>query len=247
MALMKSHFVSFTVTESANSTAQISLSCSDNGAQIVALPAERSGRWTGPSILDKHSFMSCLASMLSGKQGLRWTLNVPAWLPDDDLHLRLNGESQVHLFSSRRPKKLLVLPQTELKMLAEENVISVNSLCHPALREKTLRRLSEAGGLQALIDQWDHSSLEELEAFIDFYFEMVWEQTMGSFQPAEPDCPTAEQDAVVEEARPEEVLSSIDRKLSKLELLEEIRRDMAELRTSLEQSWKAIQELREKK
>lgn len=246
MAHTKSHFISFTVTESANSTAQTSRSCSDNGAQIVALPAGRRAAQTRLTILDRDGVMSCLASMLSDKQRRRWTLNLPVWFPADDLHLGLNGESQVRLFSSRRPIKLLALRKTQRRMPAEENIISASSLCHPALRERTLRRLSESGGLQALIDQWDHSSLQELEAFIDSYFQMVWEQTMESFQSTEPDCPTTEQRAVVEEAGHEEVLSSIDRKLSKLELLDEIRRDLAGLRTNLEKSWKAIQELRGK-
>lgn len=197
-------------------------------------PAGRRRGRPGLSVLDRDSLVSCLVSMLSGKDGLRWTINLPVWFPRDDLHLRLNGE--------RLPTMPLVLPQTQRRMLAEESVIGVSSLCHPALRERTLRRLSEAGGLQALIDQWGHSSLEELEAFIDSYFEMVWEQTMGS---TEPECPAAEEDAVAEEAGREEVLSSIDRKLSKLEILEEIRRDLSELRKSLELSWEAIQELRE--
>ncbi len=247
MAHLKSHFISFAVSESANSTAQTSLNCpggADNGGQIVALPAGRRGGRTGLTILDRDSFLSCLASMFS-QEGLRWTINLPVWFPDD-LHLRQNGESQAHPFFSGLPKRLLVSPQTHRSMLVEENVISVSSLCHPTLRERTLRRLTESGGLQELIDQWDHSSLEELEAFIDSYFEMVWEQTIGSLQPTEPDCPTTEWDAGFEEAGHEEVLSSIDRKLSKLELLEEIRRDIAELRTSLEHSWRAIQELREK-
>ncbi|KAF7664722.1 hypothetical protein LDENG_00168140 [Lucifuga dentata] len=114
---------------------------------------------------------------------------------------------------------------------------------HSCLRERTLRRITKSGGLQALIDQWGDSNLEELEAFIDSYFEMVWEQTM-----AEPDPPTHAvpvQDAVIREQE-QEVLSSIDRKLSKLDLLEEIQRDLAALRQSLERSWKAIKELRDK-
>lgn len=212
----------------------------------MALPAGRRARPTGLTILDRGSVMSCLASVLSGKQRLRWTLNLPVWFPTEDLHPRLNAESQEPLFSHRRPRKLLALPQTQRRMPAEEHVISVNSLCHPALTERTLRRLSESGGLQVLIDQWDHSSLEELEAFIDSYFEMVWEQTMGSLQAAEPDGPAAEQHAVGEVAGHEEVLSSINRKLSKLELLDEIKRDLAELKTGLENSWQAIEELREK-
>ncbi|XP_034394959.1 GTPase IMAP family member 8 [Cyclopterus lumpus] len=230
------------LTESANPTTQPSLNCSGGpggGGQIVALPARRTGR-TGRNVLERDSYLSSLASALAGEAAPRWTINLPAWLPTDDVLLRLNGR----LFSSTHPTVLLVVPQTQHRMLAEEHGISVHSLCHPAVRERTLRRISEAGGLQALIDQWGDSSLEELEAFIDSYFEMIWEKTMGSFQ--EPVGPTAEQDAVVEEeeARQHEVLSSIDRKLSKLELLEEIRMDLAELRTSLENNWKAIQGLR---
>lgn len=183
-----------------------------------------------------------LASMLSGREGLGWSIKVnqPLWLPTDNPH------AQMSLFSPRHPTMLLVLPQTQHRMLVEESVITVHSLSHPALRERTLRRLAEPGGVQVLIDQWGDSNLEELEAFIDSYFEMVWEQTMGSFQTPESYCLTTEHDAVVEEAGQEEVLSSIDRKLSKLELLEEIRNDLAKLRESLEHSWKAIQELRDR-
>ncbi|GLD49010.1 GTPase IMAP family member 8-like protein [Lates japonicus] len=220
---------------------------------MMVVPAGRVGRRTG---LDRDGFMSVLASMLSGKKGLRWTaagqqrltVNLPIWFPADDPQgsLRLNGESRAHPFSPTHPTMLLILPQTQNRMLTEETVINVHPLCHPALRERTLRRLTESGGLQQLIDQWGDSSLEELEAFIDSYFQMVWEQTMGSFQPATPDSPASEQDAAVGEAREEEVLSSIDRKLSKLELLEEIRSDLVKLRESLENSWKAIQELRDR-
>lgn len=246
----------FTVTESATSTSCPPLNCSEvagEDGQIVALPAGRTGR-AGLSTLDTDTLMSCLASLLSAKEQLRWTTagqqrltgNLPVWFPADDphSHLRLNGESQMRLFSPRHPTMVLVLPQTQHRMLTEENIVNVHSLCHPALRERTLRRLTESGGLQALINQWGDSSLEELEAFIDSYFETVWEQSMEVLQPAEPDC-TAEQDAVAWEGG-DKVLSSIDRKLSKLDLLEEIRMDLAELRKSLEHSWKAIQELREK-
>ncbi|XP_068574652.1 GTPase IMAP family member 8 [Cebidichthys violaceus] len=237
--------LSHDLTESDNPTTQTSLNRSGGPeSQIVALPAGRTAR-PGLNILERDRFLSCLASMLSGEAAPRWTMNLPVWLPTDDLRLRLNGARRP--FSSTHPTVLLVVPQTQHRMLAEENGLSVHSLCQPALRGRTLRRLSEAGGLQALIDQWDDSSLEELEAFIDSYFEMIWEQTMGSFQ--EPVRPTAKQEAVVEEeekAGQQEVLSSIDRKLSKLELLEEIKMDLAELRTSLENSWRAIQDLREK-
>lgn len=186
--------------------------------------------------------MSCLASRLLGKDRLRrtatgqQTVNLPVWFPTHDLHshMRLNGE--VGLFSPRRPTVVVVLPQTEHKMLPEQNA---HPVCQPTWREQTLRRLTEPLDLQALMEQWGSNSLEELEAFIDLYSEMVWERAMGSAQPA------AVQDAAAGETG-EQLLVSIDRKLSKLDLLEEIRRDLGELRRSLEQSWKAIQELQNK-
>lgn len=219
----------FTVTESATSAARPPLHCSEairEDGQIVALPAGRTAqvglstrRWT-----------------TTGQP--RLTINLPAWSPTDDSygHLRLNGESQMCLFSPKHPTVLLVLPQIQHRMLKEGNR---HSFCNPALRESTPRRPTETVDLQALINQWGDSSLEELETFIDSYFETVWEQAM-----AESDC-SVEQDTVIEEPG-EEVLSSIDRKLSKLDLLEEIRRDLAEVKKGLEHSWKAIQELKEK-
>ncbi|XP_068434445.1 uncharacterized protein si:ch211-214j24.15 [Clinocottus analis] len=241
------HQLSCEQAESANPTTPPPLNCSggpDGGGQIAVLP----GR-TGLNVLERDSFLSCLVPVLSGEAAPRWPGNLPVWLPADDLPLRLNGARR--LFATH-PTMLLVVPQARHGTLAVDNGISVHSLRHPALRERTLRRLSEAGGLQALIDQWGDSSLEELEAFIDSYFEMIWEQTMGSFQ--EPLGPAAEQEAVGQEEEEEEeeegqreVLSSIDRKLSKLKLLEEIRTDLAELRTSLETSWRAMQELRQSK
>lgn len=129
---------------------------------------------------------------------------------------------------------LLVSCQSLPSFPSEENLVSVHSLCHPALRERTLCRTCESGGPQALIDRWGHSSLEELESFIDSYFEMVWEQTMGSFQASESEPPATVEDAAVRDAGGEELLFSIDRKLTRLELLEEIRRDLAEVKRNLE-------------
>ncbi|XP_042249924.1 GTPase IMAP family member 8-like [Thunnus maccoyii] len=237
MLMTGTHQMSHELTESAASTSCLPLNCSEvaeEDGQTVALPAGRTGR----------AGLSTLRWTITGQQML--TVNLPVWFPTDDphSHLQLNGESRVHLFSPKHSAVVLVLPQTQHRMLTEENIVNMHSLCHPALRENTLRRLTESGGLQALINQWGNSSLEELETFIDSYFEALWEQSMGSLQPAEPDCP-AEQEPVVREAR-EELLSSIDRKLSKLDLLEDIRRDLAELRQSLEHSWRAIQEIREK-
>ncbi|KAM3597194.1 uncharacterized protein V6R79_001163 [Siganus canaliculatus] len=228
--------------DSASSAAESSLTCSEGGGQMVAVAA---GRPPG-----RNGFMvdtSCLASLFPGEHRLRWSVNLPVWFPADDLHFRLDGGCQVHLLSCpAHPAQLPALPQSQGRLLPAQNGISVKSLLHPVLRERTFRRLSESAGLQALIDRWDHNSLEELEAFIDSYFEMVWEQTMESVQPPETDPPVTEQQSVLEEAGREQILSSIDGKLSKLELLEEIRNELVELRTSLEHSRKAVQEHVEK-
>lgn len=171
--------------------------------------------------------LSGLSSVLLGKQRLRWTLNLPvSWFSVDDLHLRLSGEAPASWSSPRRPANLLALPQPA------EGDDSVSALLQPALRGRTLRRL--------LLDRWDGSSLQELEAFIDSYFDKVWEETMRSNPTAEDELdgwkpPGDPGEAEHQEEEEEEVLSSIDRKLSKLELLEEIREELAELRTNLEQ------------
>lgn len=41
----------------------------------------------------------------------------------------------------------------------------------------------QSENLQNLIDQWGDTDIEELEAFIDSYFQMVWQETMN-----EPKC-----------------------------------------------------------
>lgn len=176
---------------------------------------------------------SCLACGPSGnRRRLKWTLNLPLCVSADDLHLRTNGEILLSLFSPRRPRTVPALPPPQLGASAEDDGVGARSLC-----QRTLRRLDESGGLQALIDCWDHSNLKELEAFIDLYFEMVWEQSMGS-----PESPEPEEQSVAPETGEEEVLASIDRKLSKLGLLEDIQKELIELRTSLEHSWKPTEE-----
>lgn len=182
-----------------------------------------------PSTVDVTSCLACVPS--GNRRRLRWTLQLPVRFSADDLHLRTNGERH---FSSRT---LLALPPTQLRMVAEDAGAGVRSLCHPAPRERALLRLSGSGGLQALVDPRDHSNLEELEAFIDLYFEMVWEQSLGS-----PELPEPEEQLVVEETGEADVLASIDRKLSKLEVLEDIQKELKELRTNLQHSWTLPQE-----
>ncbi|KAM9843923.1 uncharacterized protein ACBR49_013041 [Aulostomus maculatus] len=204
-------------------------------AQVVALPAGR-----GRPALHRGRLMSCLVSLLSGTEGLRCTatrpprlaVNLPVWHRiHDPLSLSPAG-----WFSYRHPTT--VLPQAP-------HASDVHSLSRPTQTAQTLGRPTGSGGLQAAMEQWGDNSLEELEAFIDVYFETALEQAAWSFEPAEPNCPSAEQHVLAREAG-EEVLLSIDRKLSKLDLLEEMRADLEELRRTLESSLKATQELRDK-
>ncbi|CAN9505463.1 unnamed protein product [Ophioblennius macclurei] len=233
------HQLQCDLPESTTSASYPSLDSSEgsDASQIVALRARGGGGTARFDAVD--GFLSYVAAVLSGRRGAAWpTLTLPIQLCDP---LRAtNG-------SNRFSGMLLVSPHMQHRMLAgeEEEAVSVHALCHPALRKRTLWRLYQKGGLQTLIDQWGDSSLEELEAFIDSYFEMVWEQTMGSVQTAEPDFLVTEEEDE-EKEQDEEVLSSIDRKLTKLELLEEIKSDLAELRQSLERSWTAIEDLRYK-
>ncbi|XP_029913151.1 GTPase IMAP family member 8-like [Myripristis murdjan] len=231
--------------------------------RMVALPgAARRRTASGLTILgtDGDCFTSSIAFLLSNTEELSWApegrgtvmVNFPDWFPigEPHSHMRPKGKRQFCPSSPRPQAVVLVFPQKQQQMLVDKNegVITVQSLCQPALRERSLRKLTESGGLQALIDQWGDSNLEELEAFIDSYFEMVWEQAMGSSQTAEPDCPSGNdpQEEVVVGEPGQDALLSIDRKLSKLYLLEGIQRDLAELKQSLERSWRAIQELRDK-
>ncbi|XP_039466725.1 uncharacterized protein LOC120439771 [Oreochromis aureus] len=220
-----------------------SLNLSEDYSQLVVLPAGRTIELAGCIIVDQYRFMSYILSLLSGKQVLRLpkvAQHVPSPAPHN--HLRVNSESLMDPIPRRLETTHLVSSQTQNEACIEQDLISVQSLCHPALIEQTLRRVSESGGLQTFIEQWGNSSLEELEAFIDLHFEIVWEEAMRSCQPPEPSHAVPKQDNAVGEAG-EEVFTSIHRKLSKLELLEEIKRDLAEQRKRVEQIWRIIQQL----
>lgn len=112
-------------------------------------------------------------------------------------HLRWNGQNgrkPVTLFSPGHQALLLVeQPKEPERMLVkkQEDIVDIQSLGHPRLRDRTLKEIARTGGLQALIDQWGNSNLEELESFIDSYSEMVWKKTMGSFIVEEEDCLTS--------------------------------------------------------
>lgn len=165
-----------------------------------------------------------------------FAVNAPVWTFGENIQENLRFRDE----RSTNSAMVLFLPHAQTS--TEDIINPVRALCHPMLINRTLRRLTEYGGLHNIIDQWGDSSLEELEAFIDLHFEMLWEQAMGSCLEAEQESPSTESDNVEKE-----VLANINRKLSKLDVLEEIKEDLAELKKSIEQSVKAIEELREKK
>ncbi|XP_038837075.1 uncharacterized protein LOC120034548 [Salvelinus namaycush] len=222
----------------------------DFGGQELALPEASGGWWTkaNHSILDVEGFLSCMASVLQGNQeGLMWNMggrqtlvvNLPDCLhtgPTQSHHLRWNGQNgrkPVTLFSPGHQALLLVeQPKEPERMLVkkQEDIVDTQSLGHPRLRDRTLKEIARTGGLQALIDQWGNSNLEELESFIDSYFEMVWKKTMGSFIVEEEDCLTSNSPELNDVGEDlvnngdQEVLSSINKKLSKLDILEGLQR-----------------------
>ncbi|KAJ3601513.1 hypothetical protein NHX12_032481, partial [Muraenolepis orangiensis] len=102
--------------------------------------------------------------------------------------------------------------------------------------DDTLRKLLVAGDLQALIDQWGNSSLEELETFVDAHFQMVWERAMHGSAAADEVTELGAAAATWESEQ--NAGPSIAEKLSKLDLLEDIQRDLAELKGSLDKCWK---------
>ncbi|XP_062342131.1 GTPase IMAP family member 8 isoform X2 [Osmerus eperlanus] len=230
------------------------------GDQEVALIGATGGMpGADLSLLDREGHLSGLDSLLQGRESLRWrttgrqtlVVNLPDWHHSVYSHLYLskNGKIPTSPFSPGQQSLVVVIPMEKLraedKMLLERNedVVDVRSLNHPRFRDRAIREMVQSGGIQALIDQWGNSNLEELESFIDSYFEMVLEETMKTAiaEDCAPDDCSGWSDAVEE---PEaEVLSSIDRKLSKLDILEDMQRDLMELKQSLERSWKIIQQL----
>ncbi|CAL9692969.1 unnamed protein product [Knipowitschia caucasica] len=167
------------------------------------------------------------ASLPNGKR-LSWTVagqnlasNLPVWPFGDDTQIRMTSRFE----TISNPAIVLFLPRPQNRI--EESINPVRSLCHPMLIERTLQRLTQTGNLQNIIDQWGDSSLQELEAFIDMYFEMVWGQAMES-------CP--EESPKEEAVEPVgDVLAYINKKLSKLDVLEDIQEDLVEIKKAIEE------------
>ncbi|XP_061606110.1 GTPase IMAP family member 8 [Phyllopteryx taeniolatus] len=147
------------------------------------------------------------------------TSRLLAVLQDRMKSLSINVPAWLHIHPPRLPIMLLVVPPPCQGPLPDGYARLEHSL------------YSQRG---------DWRSLEELEAFIDSYFDTL---RVGQALTTLPPLPRPEGAAAAPQSG-EHLLLSIERKLSKLDLLEEIREDLAEVRRSLALSWKVIQELR---
>ncbi|KAL0993266.1 hypothetical protein UPYG_G00105390 [Umbra pygmaea] len=232
---------------------------SEIGEQELALP-EASGGRTGranQSILDLEGFQLSMARVLQRKQeSQRWNmgskqtlvLNLSDWLHTgcpQRQYRRQNGQKSVNSVRPLSPGHQALLFFIPVEQPQEPERTPVDQEDITALME-----LSRTGGLQAAIDQWGSSNLDELESFIDFYFEMVWKETRGSFMAEKQDCFTNNSpemddgygEDILGEGR-QKILSSIEQKLSKLDILESMQRDLLELKKSLDHSCSIIQDL----
>lgn len=111
-------------------------------------------------------------------------------------------------------------------------------------KERAFMDFVQSESLQNLIDQWGDSNIEELETFIDSYFEMVWQETLK-----EPKCSSmttinCENSGITE--NDQRLLASIDSKLSKLDILEGVQRDLRELKQSIRHCSGIFQELKDR-
>uniref|UniRef100_A0A8C1UBV0 GTPase IMAP family member 8 n=1 Tax=Cyprinus carpio TaxID=7962 RepID=A0A8C1UBV0_CYPCA len=108
-------------------------------------------------------------------------------------------------------------------------------------KERAFMDFIQSENMQNLIDQWGDSNIEELEAFIDSYFEMVWQEAMN-----EPKCTSMtpiNSEGITENDQGH--LASIDRKLSKLDILEGVQRDLQELKQTIKHCSRIFQELKD--
>ncbi|XP_061905399.1 GTPase IMAP family member 8-like [Entelurus aequoreus] len=179
-----------------------SVSPTADDEQVGLQDAGRQRGQNGVAVWTGENVTSCLLAMLAGADRLRPRRG-------QRLTVTLPEYLQAEL-SPRLPMMLLVWPHAHLQMLPGGNGSLERSLCS--------RRHVQRDGAR---------DLDELEAFIDRYFDTLREPPQSREAGAD-------------------LLSSIDKKLSKLDLPEDIRVDLAEVRRSLEHSWTLIQDLRRK-
>nr|XP_017210941.2 GTPase IMAP family member 8 [Danio rerio] len=108
-------------------------------------------------------------------------------------------------------------------------------------KEKAFIDFVQSEGLQKLINQWGDSNIEELEAFIDSFFEMVWQENQCSTMN-----PRICSESLGVTESEQSHLASIDRKLSKLDILDGVQRDLWELKQSVEHCSRIFQELKDR-
>lgn len=145
---------------------------------------------------------------------------------------RWQNESFIDLNRTERPEI------TTLQTLSERPRL-LYQRCTPYTGQTPKQRafldFVQSGSLQDLIDQWGDSNIEDLEAFIDSYFEMVWQETKAG-ESSNTSPTNCEISGITESGL--EYLASIDRKLSKLDILEDVQKDLKELKRNLEHfSW----------
>ncbi|KAI2665565.1 GTPase IMAP family member 8 [Labeo rohita] len=107
-------------------------------------------------------------------------------------------------------------------------------------KERAFMDFVQSQNSQNLIDQWGDSNIEELEAFIDSYFEMVWQEAMNEPKSSRMTPVNCECSGITENDHGH--LASIDRKLSKLDILEGIQRDLQELKQTIKHCSRIFQE-----
>ncbi|XP_073694583.1 uncharacterized protein, partial [Garra rufa] len=111
-------------------------------------------------------------------------------------------------------------------------------------KERAFMDFVQSENLQNLIDQWGDSNIEELEAFIDSYFEMVWQEAMNEPESSSMAPINCECSGITENDQGH--LASIDRKLSKLDILEGVQRDLRELKQTINDCSRIFQELKDR-
>ncbi|KAK2893040.1 hypothetical protein Q8A67_013028 [Cirrhinus molitorella] len=111
-------------------------------------------------------------------------------------------------------------------------------------KERAIMDFVQSENLQNLIDQWGDSNIEELEAFIDSYFEMVWQEARNEPESSRMAPINCECSGITE--NDQGYLASIDRKLSKLDILEGVQRDLRELNQTIKHCSTIFQELKDR-
>ncbi|XP_028810075.1 GTPase IMAP family member 8 [Denticeps clupeoides] len=99
-----------------------------------------------------------------------------------------------------------------------------------------------SGDLQAAIDYFGCESVDELESFIDYYHELILEDSAAVSSAKQSSACSSGNDVSMGK---DSLLSSIDQKLSKLDILEPMKKDLLEMKHILESSCKILLELKD--